>query len=465
MENKNHAPLWHGRFTQAMSEAALSFETSIHVDSRMAFDDITGSIAHARMLLQIGVLQANEAERIIAGLNEIKAELTNGSLQIDKSAEDIHSFIEATLTDKIGEAAKKIHTGRSRNDQIALDERLYVKRVIPDLQKKIMRLIETLCTLAKQHTKTLMPGFTHMQHAQPVTLSHHLLAWAWSFTRDYTRLRDALVRADESPIGAAALAGSSLPLDRFFEANELGFAKPTENSLDSVSDRDYFLELTSCFALLHLHLSRASEEIVLWSTSEFGFVELSEAWSTGSSLMPQKKNPDFAELIRGKTGSVYGSLIALFTMMKGLPLSYNRDMQEDKEHFFRAFDTVSSCIEIFCEMVKSAKWNCDKMQRECERGFLNATDVAEYLVQKNVPFRSAHEIAAGLVRLALEKQCTLEELALADFKAASPLFESDIISRLSSRACLNARNTFGAPCEERVREQITHLEEFVAKNR
>lgn len=458
-------PLWHGRFHETMSDAALSFETSIFTDSRMAVDDIAGSKAHAKMLFKIGILSKNECEKIIAGLNEIQDELTEGTLRIDEKAEDIHSFIEATLTDKIGEAAKKIHTGRSRNDQIALDERLYVKRSIPDLQKKIFLLIETLSSIAKKNMKTLMPGFTHMQHAQPVTLAHHLLAWAWSFTRDWKRLRDALSRADESPIGSGALAGSSLPLDRFFESAELGFAKPTENSLDSVSDRDYFLELASCFAILQMHLSRAAEEIVLWSTSEFNFIELSEAWSTGSSLMPQKKNPDFAELIRGKTGTVYGSMIALFTMMKGLPLSYNRDMQEDKEHFFRALDTVSSCLEIFTKMIAACRWHAEEMYNASDRGFLNATDVAEYLVQKNVPFRTSHEIAARLVRLAVEKKCSLESLSLSDFKSVSPLFESDILSRLSPSACLGFRKTFGAPSETAVAEQLSNLENFLSENK
>lgn len=460
----NHAALWHGRFKEGPDAAAVEFETSIYVDERMAQDDIKGSVAHAKMLGETGIISKAECARIVKGLESIAADLRSGKLPVDYSAEDIHSFIEATLTDRIGDAGKKLHTGRSRNDQIALDERLYLKRVIPELQLKIANLIGVLSSVAEQHTKTLMPGFTHMQHAQPVTLAHHLCAWGWSLTRDYNRLTDALKRIDFSPLGSGALAGSSLPLDREFVARELGFKGVTENSLDSVSDRDYCIEFASCFSMLQMHLSRFSEEIVLWATTEFGFVDLSEKWSTGSSIMPQKKNPDFAELIRGKTGRVYGDTVALFTMMKGLPLSYDRDMQEDKSSFFDAYDTVVSSLKIFSEMVRTAKWNVKIMANACEGGFLNATDIADYLVKKGMPFRTAHGVSACLVRTAIQKNCKLEELDFSDYKNASELFEKDIFDLILPEKCVEIRKITGAPASEKVQEQIDFLSDFVNKN-
>ena len=457
----NHAALWHGRFEEGPDAAAVAFETSIHVDERMAFDDIRGSIAHAKMLAHAKIISDDEAEQIVKGLEGIKADLESGKLPIDYSAEDIHSFIEATLTDRVGEPGKKVHTGRSRNDQIALDERLYLRHAIPDLQNSILTLIDALIQIAENHKDSLIPGFTHMQHAQPVTLAHHVLAWAWMFVRDWQRLEDSLKRINISPIGACALAGTGLPLDRKYEADLLGFESVTQNSLDTVSDRDYCIEVTSALSLVQMHLSRACEEIVYWATTEFGFVDLSEKWSTGSSIMPQKKNPDFAELIRGRTGKVYGDQFALMTMMKGLPLSYDRDMQEDKEPLFDAYDTVFSCVKVFTYMISSAKWNTAKMAEGCKGGYLNATDVADYLVRKGMPFRTAHGVSAKAVRIAIEKNCELEELSMDVWKNCSDLIDDDIYNWISAKACVEARKTIGGPASERVAEQIAELSKFV----
>ena len=459
----NHAALWHGRFKEGPDAAAVEFETSIYVDERMAMDDIKGSKAHAKMLGETGIISKAEGAKIIKGLESIQKDLESGKLKIDYSAEDIHSFIEATLTDRIGEAGKKVHTGRSRNDQIALDERLYLKRVIPEVQDKILNLVNVLAKIAEKNTDTLMPGFTHMQHAQPVTLAHHLCAWAWSLVRDNDRLSDALKRIDYSPLGSGALAGSGLPLNREMVAKELGFKGVTQNSLDSVSDRDYCIEFASCFSLIQMHLSRFCEEIVLWSTTEFGFIDLSEKWSTGSSIMPQKKNPDFAELIRGRTGKVYAQLNSLLTMMKGLPLSYDRDMQEDKEPLFNALDTVASCLTVFTYMIESAKWNKKVMAEGCEGGYLNATDVADYLVRKGMPFRTAHGVSAKAVRLAIDAGCKLEDLCIEEFKSCSDLIDEDIYDFISPRSCVEVRKTTGGPASEKVKQQIKQLKKIGGK--
>ena len=467
----NHAALWHGRFKEGPDAAAVEFETSINDDMRMAIVDIQGSIAHAKMLSKQKLISKTEEKQIVAGLNSIKEDLQRGKdskgkpFTVDLSAEDIHSFIEATLTDRIGEPGKKIHTGRSRNDQIALDERLYLKEQIVQLKKELINLIKTLVSIAQKNKETLMPGFTHMQHAQPVTLAHHVCAWAWMFTRDFERISDAFKRVNISPIGSGALATSGLPLDREYEAKLLGFAAVTPNSLDTVSDRDYYLEIASDLSMLQMHLSRACEEIVLWSTVEFGFVDLSEKWSTGSSIMPQKKNPDFAELIRGKTGRVYGDMLALFTMMKGLPLSYDRDMQEDKSSFFSAYDTVLSSIKIFTQMVKTARWNKKTMAQACDGGYLNATDVADYLVRKGMPFRTAHGVSASLVRLAIQKGCRLEELDFSEYQKASPLFKKDIFELITPQKCVEIRKTTGGPSPQAVQKQIDQLSAFIAANK
>ena len=467
----NHAALWHGRFKEGPDAAAVEFETSINDDMRMAIVDIQGSIAHAKMLSKQKLISKTEEKQIVAGLNSIKEDLQRGKdskgkpFTVDLSAEDIHSFIEATLTDRIGEPGKKIHTGRSRNDQIALDERLYLKEQIVQLKKELINLIKTLVSIAQKNKETLIPGFTHMQHAQPVTLAHHVCAWAWMFCRDFERISDAFKRVNISPIGSGALATSGLPLDREYEAKLLGFAAVTPNSLDTVSDRDYYLEIASDLSMLQMHLSRACEEIVLWSTVEFGFVDLSEKWSTGSSIMPQKKNPDFAELIRGKTGRVYGDMLALFTMMKGLPLSYDRDMQEDKSSFFSAYDTVLSSIKIFTQMVKTARWNKKTMAQACDGGYLNATDVADYLVRKGMPFRTAHGVSASLVRLAIEKGCRLEELDFSEYQKASPLFKKDIFELITPQKCVEIRKTTGGPSPQAVQKQIDQLSAFIAANK
>lgn len=462
--DNNHAALWHGRFAEGPDAAAVEFETSIHVDERMAIDDIHGSKAHANMLAKQKIISDEENSQIQNGLDSIENDLKSGSLSIDYSAEDIHSFVEATLTDRIGDAGRKLHTGRSRNDQIALDERLYLRRVIPELQGQIASLIKALAKIASEHKNSLLTGYTHMQHAQPGTLAQHLCAWGWMLKRDVDRLGDSLKRVSLSPLGSGALMGSGLPLNREAVAEELGFDGVTENSLDSVSDRDYCIEFTSDFALLQQHLSRMCEEIVLWSTTEFGFIDLSEKWSTGSSIMPQKKNPDFAELIRGRTGKVYGDLINLLVMMKGLPLAYDRDMQEDKAPLFEALDTVQGNVIVFEAMISSAKWNLPKMEASCFGGFANATDVADYLVRKGMPFRVAHGVSAKCVRLAIDTgKSAIEELSLEDMKKISDLFESDIFEKITPKACMEARKTTGGPNPAQVQKQIDALLSFASK--
>ena len=457
--NNNHAALWHGRFEQGPDAAAVEFETSIHVDERMALDDIKGSKAHAAMLAKQGIISKEENSAIQSGLSSIEEDLQSGELKIDYSAEDIHSFIEATLTDRIGDPGRKLHTGRSRNDQIALDERLYLRRAIPDLQKAILSLINTLTNIAENHKTSLLTGYTHMQHAQPGSLAQHLCAWAFMLARDVERLSDSLKRISLSPLGSGALMGSTLPLDRDFVAKELGFEGVTYNSLDSVSDRDYCLEFTSDFAILQQHLSRMCEEVVLWSTTEFGFINLSEKWSTGSSIMPQKKNPDFAELIRGRTGKVYGDLINLLVMMKGLPLAYDRDMQEDKAPLFEALDTVHGNIIVFEAMIQSAEWNLPKMKESCFGGFANATDLADYLVRKGVPFRLAHGISAKCVRLAIDSGLSaIEELKLEDLQKISPYIEEDVFAKITPEACMEKRKTSGGPGA--IDQQIKMLKAF-----
>lgn len=460
--HKQKQPLWHGRFAEGPDAAALAFETSIHVDARLALDDIRGSKAHAAMLGSTGIIPKNEAESLVAELSKIEQDLLSGSLIIDTSAEDIHSFIEGVLTDRLGDIGKKVHTGRSRNDQIALDERLYLKRFIPKLQSNIVELIKVLVSIAEKHTTSLMPGYTHLQRAQPVSLAHHLSAWSWMLVRDWERFSDSCKRIDYMPLGAGALAGSGLPLDRQKVAQELGFTKLTANSLDTVADRDYCLEIASACAILMTHLSRFCEEVIIWSTEEFKFINLSEKWSTGSSIMPQKKNPDFAELIRGRTGKVYGNLIALLTLMKALPLSYNRDMQGDKESLFDALDTSESCLNIFTHMIQTASWNTTSMRDACTGGHANATDLADYLVRKGLPFRSAHEVSASIVRSCIEQNLDdIRKLPLSELQKHSSLIEQDLYDKLSPEACVFARNLPGGPAPDRVKDQITALKNFI----
>jgi argininosuccinate lyase len=460
-----HNALWKGRFADSPDADAIQFETSIFVDSRLALDDIAGSKAHAKMLGDSGIISADEAATIVGELENIEHELASGTLTIDTTFEDIHSFIEGLLTDRTGDIGRKLHTGRSRNDQIALDERLYLLRAIPDLQGRVRSLIETLVGIAEQHTETLLSGYTHLQKAQLVTLAHHLCAWAWMLVRDDSRLQDALKRINLSPLGAGALAGSSLPLDRLAVAESLGFEGITQNSLDTVADRDYCVELAAHLALLMAHLSRFCEEVIVWSTEEFNFIELSEKWSTGSSIMPQKKNPDFAELIRGRTGKVYGDLIALLTMLKGLPLAYNRDMQEDKASLFDAYDTVYESLGVFTAMIGSAKWNTGRMAASCTGGYANATDVAEYLVKKGLPFRTAHTVSAQIVRFCIGKKCNIENLTLSSLQTAagthSALIAADIYAKITPAACVTARDIPGGPAPERVKSQIATLKGYL----
>ena len=461
----NHKALWSGRFAEGPDAAAVEFETSIFVDERMALDDIHGSIAHAEMLGASGIISKKDSDAIVKGLKSIEKDLESGKLKIDYSAEDIHSFVEATLTDRIGEPGKKVHTGRSRNDQIALDERLYLKRIIPCLQNEIITLIDTLTAIADKNKKTLLTGYTHMQHAQPGTLAQHLMAWATMLKRDWLRLEDSLKRVNLSPLGAGALQGSTLPLNRELVAKKLGFEGVTENSLDTSADRDYCIEFTSDFAILQSHLSRMCEEVVLWSTTEFAFIELSEKWSTGSSIMPQKKNPDFAELIRGRTGKVYGDLINLLTMVKGLPLAYDRDMQEDKAPLFEALDTVEGNLKVFTAMISSAKWNVENMAASCEGGFANATDLAEYLVRKGMPFRTAHTVSATAVRKAIEAGLTkIEDLCIEELQQCSKLIDEDIYECLSPVACVEHRQTTGAPSSKTTGVQIRNMKTFCRKS-
>ncbi len=466
IDRGNHSALWHGRFSEGPDAEAVAFETSIHVDSRMALDDVRGSVAHAGMLGASGIIPSDESRAIVAELKKIAGELESGALEIDTSAEDIHSFIEGVLTDRLGDAGRKVHTGRSRNDQIALDERLYLRRAIPELRGAIVELVESLASIADRHTETLMSGYTHLQRAQPVTLAHHLCAWCWPLVRDHGRLGDALSRIDQMPLGSGALAGSGLPLDRDAVAGELGFSSLTRNSLDAVSDRDYCLEIASALSILMTHLSRYCEEIVIWSTEEFKFINLSERWSTGSSIMPQKKNPDFAELIRGRTGKVYGNLISLLTMMKGLPLSYNRDMQEDKASLFEAYDTALSCVRVFTRMISTANWNVERMAASCVGGHANATDLADYLVRKGLSFRTAHAVAAGVVRECIDANVAdIALLPVERLRSHSELIEKDVYAHLDPVACVRARDLPGGPNPERVRAQLAELAAFVGESR
>ncbi len=456
-----HAPLWSGRFAESPDADAVAFESSIGVDSRLAQDDIAGSIAHASMLGRQGIIPKEEAALIAKTLEEIADELKSGALEIDTAAEDIHSFIEGTLTERIGNAGRRLHTGRSRNDQIALDERLYLRRELRSIQKGLVCAVRALVSIAEKHTETIMPGYTHMQRAQPVTLAHHLCAWCWPLTRDCGRISDALKRMDSMPLGSGALAASGLPLDRESVASELEFGRVTPNSLDAVSDRDYCIEAASVLSIIMMHLSRFCEELILWSTEEFGFASFSEKWSTGSSIMPQKKNPDFAELIRGRCGGVYGSLIALLTMMKGLPLAYNRDMQEDKAPLFSACDTVASCLSVFASMVSSIKWNTERMRSACTGGHANATDLADYLVRKGMPFRTAHAVAAAVVRECIEEGIPdMAELTFERLSAHSHLIEKDVYNFLTPEACVAARSIPGGPAPSAVAAQIEELKKF-----
>ena len=457
--------LWAGRFQKETDTLVNYFNSSIEFDSRLYQQDIAGSIAHARMLGKQGIIEAHEAETIVDGLKSILADIEAGGVEFSLDDEDIHMNIEAMLTERVGEAGKRLHTARSRNDQVAVDTRLYVKAEIPVLIGQVLDLEDVLVQKAKANLETVMPGYTHLQRAQPTTFAHYMMAYANMFKRDVTRLEDCLERLDECPLGAGALATSTYPVDRFQTAASLGFKKPTDNSMDSVSDRDYAIELLSALSILMMHLSRFSEEIILWCSWEFKYADLDDAYSTGSSIMPQKKNPHVAELVRGKTGRVYGDLVTLLTVMKGLPLAYNKDMQEDKEALFDAIDTVGLCLPVFAAMVDTLTVRPRDMSRAASAGFINATDCADYLVKKGLPFREAYMIVGRLVNQCIRTGDTLDTLTLRDFRAISGLFDADVYDALALKTCVNGRKVYGGPAKESVEKQISLIEEFVSVRR
>ena len=456
--------LWAGRFQKETDTQVNDFNSSILFDQRMYKQDIQGSLAHATMLGRQGIITREEADDIVNGLTAILQDIEDGKVEFSMENEDIHMNIEAMLTQRIGPDGKRLHTGRSRNDQVAVDFRLYVKNEIPKIIGMLLDLEKVLTEKAKANTETVMPGYTHMQRAQPTTFAHYMMAYANMIRRDITRLEDCLERMDECPLGAGALATSSYPIDREFTAHALGFKKPTENSMDSVSDRDFAIEFLSACSILMMHLSRFSEEIILWCSWEFKFVEMDDAYSTGSSIMPQKKNPDVAELVRGKTGRVYGSLITLLTVMKGLPLAYNKDMQEDKEPVFDAIDTVELCIPVFSAMLKTMTVLPKNMRKAASGGFINATDCADYLTRKGMPFREAYMIVGRLVNNCLKSGDTLDTLTLRDFRAVSNLFDGDIYDALALKTCVNERKVMGGPAEQEVLRQIAYIEKFVEEH-
>ena len=457
------AQLWGGRFTKETDKLVYNFNASISFDQKFYRQDIRGSKAHVQMLAKQGILTEEERDSIIEGLDGILKDVEEGNLLITSEYEDIHSFVETNLIARIGDAGKKLHTGRSRNDQVALDMKLYVRDEIDELDKEVKKLLEALLKIMEENVHTYMPGFTHLQKAQPVTLAHHIGAYFEMFKRDRGRLFDIRKRMNTCPLGAGALAGTTYPLDREYTAKLLGFDGPTKNSMDSVSDRDYVVELLSALSTVMMHLSRFSEEIILWNSNEYRFVEIDDAYSTGSSIMPQKKNPDIAELVRGKTGRVYGALMSILTTMKGIPLAYNKDMQEDKELTFDAIDTAKGCIALFTGMISTMEFHKDNMEASAKNGFTNATDAADYLVNHGVPFRDAHGIVGQLVLTCIEKGISLDELSISEYKAISPVFEEDIYDAISMRTCVEKRMTLGAPgpevMENVIQEHKTYLEE------
>ena len=452
--------LWEGRLEDT-SLLTDKFNSSISFDCRLFKEDIDGSIAHARMLEKQGIITTDDAEKIVSGLNEIKTEIIDGRLEIDQNAEDIHTFVEQELTKRIGDAGKKLHTARSRNDQVALDLRMHLKSQTDEITALTKNLIKVLNEKAKENINTVMPGYTHMQRAQPVTFAHHLLAYAAMFMRDISRFEDAKRRMNISPIGSLALAGTTYDTDRFFESSLLGFDTPCINSLDGVSDRDFCVDFISACALLITHLSRFAEEIVYWSGSEFGFVTISDNFSTGSSIMPQKKNPDVAELVRGKTGRVYGDLMGMLTVLKGLPLAYNKDMQEDKEFVFDSADTIKACLEIFAPMIAEMTVNADNMRKAASKGFINATDCADYLTRKGIPFRDAYKITGRLVNECVKTGQTLESLPLEKYKEFSSVFDNDIYDAVNLENCVARRTSYGGPSPDAVKKQIEIVDKFL----
>ena len=457
------AKMWAGRTDGVTEKIADDFNSSIHFDSRMYRQDITGSIIHAQMLSKQGIISKADADMLINGLEEILADLESGALKIDMSCEDIHMFVEQVLTERIGDTGKKLHTARSRNDQVALDIRMYLREETDDIVSLLKELVSEITEKANTYKDAIMPGYTHLQRAQPITFGHHLMAYAMMLLRDIERFNDCRKRMNLSPIGCCALAGTTYNTDRRFEAEKLGFDGICLNSLDGVSDRDFCAEFMSAVAILMMHLSRFSEEIILWSSWEFKFVELSDAYTTGSSIMPQKKNPDMAELVRGKTGRVYGDLLSLLTTLKGLPLAYNKDMQEDKESVFDACDTVVMCLKVFTGMIKTLKANTENMKRAAQKGFINATDLADYLVKKGMPFRSAYKISGSLVAHCIENDTVLEELPLEVYKEYSPLFETDLYNEIDLMVCVEKRISEGGTSVDSVKAQINYVKEILKK--
>lgn len=447
--------LWGGRFTKETNELVHNFNASISYDQKFYKQDILGSIAHVTMLEKQGILTEQEKEAITDGLKGILADIENGTLEITGEHEDIHSFVEANLIQRIGEPGKKLHTGRSRNDQVALDMKLYTRDEIVTVNDLLKELMIVIHRIMSENLDTYMPGFTHLQKAQPVTLAHHFGAYFEMFRRDRSRLRDIYDRMNYCPLGAGALAGTTYPLDRDYSASLLKFDGPTLNSMDSVSDRDYLIELLSALSTIMMHLSRFCEEIILWNSNEYHFVEIDDSYSTGSSIMPQKKNPDIAELVRGKTGRVYGALVSLLTTMKGIPLAYNKDMQEDKELTFDAIDTVKGCLALFTGMIDTMKFNKSAMESSAKNGFTNATDAADYLVNRGVPFRDAHGIIGQLVLLCIDKEISLDELPLDEYRKISSVFDEDVYEAISMKTCVEKRNTIGAPGEKAMQQIIT----------
>lgn len=455
--------LWGGRFTKETNQLVHNFNASIGFDQKFYKQDIQGSIAHVTMLAAKGILTEEEKNCIVNGLTGILNDMENGSLIIDGEHEDIHSFVEAHLIERIGDVGKKLHTGRSRNDQVALDMKLYTRDEVKEIDALLKDLLQELYQIMKENTDTFMPGFTHLQKAQPITLAHHMGAYFEMFKRDRSRMHDIYDRMNYCPLGSGALAGTTYPLDRSLTASLLEFAGPTRNSMDSVADRDYLIEFLSACSTIMMHLSRFCEEIIIWNTNEYQFVDIDDSYSTGSSIMPQKKNPDIAELIRGKTGRVYGALISILTTMKGLPLAYNKDMQEDKELTFDAIDTVKGCILLFTGMLASIKFNKDRMEASAKNGFTNATDAADYLVNHGVPFRDAHGIVGQLVLYCIEKDIALDDMTLEEFQSISPVFEKDIYEAISMKNCVEKRNTIGAPGTEAMAEVLKEYEKYLAE--
>ena len=453
--------LWGGRFQKETDQLVNELNASISFDQRLYREDITGSMAHARMLGDCGIISKEDAAAIIGGLQGILADIEAGKVTFTADNEDIHMNVEALLTARIGDAGKRLHTARSRNDQVALDFRMYVREQIPVMVSQLLELETVLCRQAKKYQTAVMPGYTHLQRAQPISFAQHLMAYAAMFRRDVTRLEDCKARLDECPLGSGALAGTTYPIDRWETAQALGFAAPMSNSLDGVSDRDYALELLSGLSILMMHLSRFAEEVILWCSWEFKFIELDDAYATGSSIMPQKKNPDVAELVRGKTGRVYGDLMSLLTVMKGLPLAYNKDMQEDKEPVFDAIDTVEMCLPVFAAMLDTMTVRTDNMRKAAGHGFINATDCADYLTKKGMPFRDAYTVTGHLVAQCTAQGKTLEELTLEELKAVSPLFEQDVYDALNLENCMALRSSYGGPAVSETTRQIGEIEQFI----